>query len=91
MIEIILVSQNSCFPCKALKMMLEDKKEEFESNNLKLSYLNLDELEDKEEFTDKHQIMATPHILFKKGEDYIGRLLGKQNVEQILEAGINLK
>lgn len=87
MLKLVLVSQNSCFPCKALKMIIEqpENQEYIKNSELEFDYINLDDLEDRESFVEEYKVTATPFTMVKTKNQVLARKAGKQNFQEIME------
>lgn len=77
--ELIVLSQNGCAPCKALKLFLQEEDIEFTEINLS----------EQPEMIEEYNVMSTPvTVLSDEGEE-ITRVNGFPR-EQILELAENL-
>lgn len=72
---------DSCIPCKALAPVLADIDENYEGK-VKVAKVNV---KFDKELAEKHEVLASPTIVFYENGKETARLQGRQKKEQILE------
>ena len=85
MLKLVVVGQTKCPPCNVLKNQIAERIEEFQELDVDYLYVNLDGLEDKDTFIQKHKLKSTPAIWFEINGIKLKEFNGYTDVDTLLE------
>ena len=88
MLNLTIVTQTKCPPCKVLKNQIGDRIEEFNELECDVLFVNLDGLEDKDTFIKKNRLSSTPSIWIEKDGVKVFEHAGYTDVDNLI---LNIK
>ena len=90
-LKLVIIGQSNCTPCKAMKNQVIARINELERMETSFSYIDLDELKDREEFIEQNNLMCTPTTWIQKAGETVKEFTGYVDIDSLFETILEAK
>ena len=90
-LKLVLVSQTKCGPCAVMKNQVLSRMDELTEIGAEFEYINLDGLEDKDTFIEKHKLSSTPTTWVQKDGQTVKEFTGYIDIDTLFAWVIDIK
>lgn len=80
-----VIGRTGCDACVRMKNEINDRIDEMQAINVEFEYINLNDLDDKDTFIQKHSLSAAPTTLIVESEQEIKRMTGYVPFDALIE------